>query len=536
MQHESPPDAPPERRISRRELLAGAVALGAGAMLARSWLTRDDDGGDDGGVTVTGIRTIAEENALDGDPNWQIDRPALAGEVAGYAGQVSVARGETLDVYVSTATDGALYDADVYRMGWYGGAGGRRVRWMRDLQGVNQGRWDAARGMQDCASCVVDPDTLLLEANWTRSFGVTIEDDWISGVYVIKLRETATNTASYVIFILRDDASPAPTIVQLPASTWQAHNAWGDASTYGSFGADREYIETTRRAHRVSFDRPYDSAVVPAAVPAVGGGRNYGAGQFFTWEYPFVRWAEANGLPMTYTTSVDVARAGEVLQRHRLFISLGYDAYWTREQRDAVGLARDAGVNLAFLGAHEAYWQSRLEASSSAAPSRVLTAYKDATLDPVARDDPRAATSLFDDAPVSRPASLLSGLAYGAATDPPHQPWRPVNLEHWAFADTGMQEGDALEGLAGPAYNHLPVPEDRPANLEILARSPVTGLLGEDTAITSIFQAANGATVFNAGTLAWSWGLDDWGHEDIGRFSDDRLRRMTRRIIDRLSQ
>lgn len=532
-----PPQEPspdePERRISRRELLAGAIALGAGAMLARSWLTRDD-GGPDGGVGVKGIRTVAEENALDGDQNWQLARPALAGQIAGYAGQVSVTRGETLDVYVSTAASGTVYEADVYRMGWYGGAGGRRVRWMRDLQGVNQGRWDPAGGMQDCASCTVDPDTLLLEANWARSFSVAIEDDWISGVYVIKLRETETGTASYVVFVVRDDNSSAPTIVQLPVNTWQAYNAWGDASTYGAFGADRAYIETTRRAHRVSFARPYDASV--AAQPAMDASRDYGAGRFFTWAYPFVRWAEANGLPMTYTTSVDVALRGDLLQQHKLFISLAHDEYWTREQRDAVDLARDAGVNIAFLGANEAYWQVRLEPSSSAPGARVLTAYKDATLDPVARTDPRAATSLFGEAPVSRPPSLLSGLAYGSTADPPQQPWRPVNTGHWAFEDTGMEEGDVLAGLVGHEYNHLPVPEARPAGLEVLARSPVTGQIGEDTAITSIYEAASGATVFNAGTLAWTWGLDDWGHEDIGRFSDDRLRRMTRRIIDRLSQ
>lgn len=533
MQHDSPSDGTPGRRISRRELLAGAIALGAGAMLARSWLTRDDgdasQGSDTPGVGVEGIRTVAQENALAGDPNWLIERPALAGEIAGYAGQVSVQRGETLDVYVSTAASGAVYEADVYRMGWYGGAGARRVRWMRDLKGASQGRWTPAAGIEDCATCAVDPDTLLVEANWQRSFGIEIEDDWISGVYLIKLRETATDTASYVIFVVRDDASPAPTIVQLSTNTWQAYNVWGDASTYGSFRADREYVAKTRRAYRVSYDRPYD--------PTIQGSRNYGAGEFLTWEYNFIRWAEANGLPMTYTTNVDVSQHGDLVQRHKLFVSLGHDEYWTREQRDAVDRARDAGVNIAFFSGNEAYWQSRLErATSTSVGARVLTVYKDPALDPVARDDPRASTSLFAEAPVSRPQSMLSGLAYGSNTTPAYQPWRPANLDHWVFADTGIVEGDVYEGIVGYEYDHLPVPEERPVGLEIVGRSPVNGFLGDDTAITSVYEAASGATVFAAGTIAWSWGLDDWGHEDIGRFADDRLRRMTRRIIDRLSQ
>ena len=46
----------------------------------------------------------------------------------------------------------------------------------------------------------------------------------------------------------------------------------------------------------------------------------------------------------------------------------------------------------------------------------------------------------------------------------------------------------------------------------------------------------SGATVFAAGTIAWSWGLDDFGHEDRGAFADDRLRRVTANILDRLSR
>ena len=57
---------------------------------------------------------------------------SLIGEIQAYAGQVSVQRGEALDLYVSTMTDGAKYDADIYRMGWYGGAGARfePPRWL----------------------------------------------------------------------------------------------------------------------------------------------------------------------------------------------------------------------------------------------------------------------------------------------------------------------------------------------------------------------------------------------------------------------
>jgi hypothetical protein len=381
--------------------------------------------------------------------------------------------------------------------------------------------------VQDCDACEVDPGTLMVEANWKRSLRIEIDDDWVSGVYLVRLRETETDTAAYAIFVVRDDRSPAPTLVQLSTNTWQAYNAWGDASTYGSFGADRMYVAKSRRAYRVSYDRPYDVRLQ--------GSRNYGAGEFLAWEYNFIRWAESQGLPMTYTTNVDVSERGELLQRHKLFVSLGHDEYWTRQQRDAVEFARDAGVNIAFFGGNEAYWQSRLEASANGVPARVLTVYKDAALDPEARDDPRAATSLFAEAPVSRPQSTLSGVAYGSNTTPAYQAWHPANTDHWIFDGSGIDEGDRFEGIVGYEYDAMAVPDARPVGLQVVGRSPVEGFIGSDTSISALYEAASGATIFAAGTVGWSWGLDDWGHADEGAFADDRLRRVTRNIIDRLS-
>ena len=281
-------------------------------------------------------------------------------------------------------------------MGWYGGAGARVVRSIRNIDGENQGRWDPLRGVQDCKTCKLDPATLLLEANWKRSLQIKVGNDWVSGYYLVRLHELKTDTAAYVVFIVRDDDSPAPILVQASTNTWQAYNTWGDASLYGSFGADRKYVAKTRRAYRVSYDRPYDMTMRDT--------KNYGAGDFFSWEYNFVRWSESRGYDMTYTTNVDVSLRGDLLKKRRLFISLGHDEYWTKQERDAVEAARDAGVNIAFFGGNEAYWQGRIEDSTAGVKARVLTVYKDATLDPQARTNPKETTILFKDPPVSRPA------------------------------------------------------------------------------------------------------------------------------------
>ncbi len=244
--------------LTNKARIAGlAVILLLIVVIATLVLRADSARTPDGTVSLQrDVRTVAEENQLPGSTDWRITRPSLVGEIAGYAGQASVQRGDTLDLYVSTARRGAKYDADIYRMGWYGGAGARVVRSIRNIDGEDQGRWDPLRGVQDCPSCKVDPSTLLLEANWKRSLQIKIDRDWVSGYYLAKLHDVGTGTESYVIFVVRDDASPAPVLVQASTNTWEAYNTWGDASLYGSFGADRKYVAKTRRAYRVSYDRP----------------------------------------------------------------------------------------------------------------------------------------------------------------------------------------------------------------------------------------------------------------------------------------
>lgn len=479
-------------------------------------------------ATQRDVRTVAEENELPGSTDWRITKPSLVGEIAGYAGQASVNRGDKLDLFVSTGKQGAKYGADVYRMGWYGGAGARVVRSIRNIDGEDQGRWDPLRGLQDCRSCKLDPATLLLETNWKRSLQIKVARDWVSGYYLVKLHDDASGTESYVPFVVRDDGSPAPVLVQASTNTWEAYNTWGDASLYGSFGANRRYVEKTRRAYRVSYDRPYDMTIRNT--------KNYGAGDFFSWEYDFVRWAESRGYDMTYTTNVDVSLRGDELKKHRLFVSLGHDEYWTKQQRDAVEAARDAGTNVAFLSGNEAYWQGRLEPSTAGVAARVLTVYKDASLDPMTRTNPKEATIEFKDPPVSRPQSMLSGLAYGSNATPDYQPWRPASTDSWIFSHAGILPGESFPGIVGYEYNHMAVPGERPPGVTIVGSSPVNGFIGSDTAVSAMYTAPSGATVFAAGTVAWSWGLDDFGHEDRGAFADDRLRRVTANILDRLSR
>lgn len=77
--------------------------------------------------------------------------------------------------------------------------------------------------------------------------------------------------------------------------------------------------------------------------------------------YPLIRFLEANGYDVAYTTCVDVAYRPNELDGHKLFISVGHDEYWSGAQRRSVTEARDHGLHLAFLSGNEVYWKTRCD-------------------------------------------------------------------------------------------------------------------------------------------------------------------------------
>ena len=92
-----------------------------------------------------------------------------------------------------------------------------------------------------------------------------------------------------------------------------------------------------------------------------------------------LRFLEANGYDLSYTTDVDTARRGNLIKNHKVFMAVGHDEYWSNEQRSNVEAARDAGVNLAFLTGNEVFWKTRWEPAPTASATdwRTLVCYKE---------------------------------------------------------------------------------------------------------------------------------------------------------------
>ena len=450
------------------------------------------------------------ENGRPGTPDWELTAPATAREIEGYASATSVERGAPIDLYVSTSEP--AYTVDVFRMGWYDGAGARRVAGPIVRPGRSQ------------PMPPPDPATGLVECRWTDPYRLRTADadgPWPSGVYLARLTARPSGRQAYAVFVVRDDARRAALLFQSSVTTFAAYNNWGGRSLYAFNSAGAP-------ARAVSFDRPY--ATNPYGVPLDG------AGDFLRrFEYNAVRWLEREGYDVAYATDVDTHRHADLLPRHRVFLSVGHDEYWTWEMRDHVEAARDHGTHLAFLGANASFWQIRLEPNAAGAPDRTIVGYKaDAAADPVAADPARArrVTGHWRDAPTARPEAAMIGVMYVA--DPVDADVVVDDAAHWAFAGTGLARGGVLPGLLG--YEVDAVAPASPPGLVRLAHSPFALPSGESGyADMTLYRAPSGALVFATGSMYWNWGLDGY---NAPRLHSERVsaaaQRITRNVLGRM--
>src|SRR5437762_134174 len=292
---------------------------------------------------------VVVENQQPGTNAWKITGPVsddTANQIKGYASATSVNQNDSITFYVSVNPIQA-FTMDIYRMGWYGGLGGRLRIHLAGFQGVTQ------------QPCTPDPTTGLIACDWTASEVLTIPSDWTSGVY-LALLTNALGYQTYIIFVVNDGRA-ADFLYQEAINTSEAYNNWPDNGitgkslyTFNSYGPNT--VSGDARAVKVSFDRPFT---------------RMGAGLFLTYGVGVVRWLEQSGYDVTYATDVDTHVGGSaLLQRSRAFLVGGHDEYWTKEMYDAAQGARDAGVNLGFLAADELGWQVRYEASTAGTPNR----------------------------------------------------------------------------------------------------------------------------------------------------------------------
>jgi len=451
---------------------------------------------------------IACENALAGNPasEWDV---AGAGDptIQGFSTDISVNRGQTVSFKIDT--DATNYRLDIYRMGYYGGMGARKVATVTPSVSLPQIQPD----------CLSDDVTGLIDCgNWSVSATWTVPSSAASGIYFARARRTDNGGSSHIVFIVRDDASQSGLVFQTSDTTWQAYNQYGGNSLYvGAPGTN------PGRAYKVSYNRPFTTRETSPED------------WVFNAEYPMVRWLEANGYDVSYATGVDSDRNGARIQQHKIFLSVGHDEYWSGAQRTNVEAARAAGVNLAFFSGNEIFWKTRWENSISAPATsyRTLVSYKEthanAKIDPAGTTvwtgtwaDPRFSPP----ADGGRPQNALSGTEFtvNCCTDTITVPAADGKMRFWRNTAVANQPAGSVAALT-PGTLGYEWDSDldngfRPAGLFRMSDTTVSegGVLldygstygsGVANHALTMYRHASGARVFGAGTVQWSWGLDN---------------------------
>ena len=519
------------------------------------------------------VNSIVRENRLPGDPPTEWDINGWGDPtIQGFGHDISINRGET--IFFKIKTDSTDYRIDIYRMGYYGGMGARRVDTIEPSvklpQHQPEGLRDEATHLYDCG-------------NWAVSASWQVPADATSGIYFARLvrqdsdpagwrtdnsRESPAEAplasphaygalghgrlanalreprASHIYFVVRHDNSNSDILFQTSDTAWQAYNHYGGYCTYGRVNpGNPRGIGIPPRAYKVSYNRPFKT-------------RDYRAvNMVFNAEYPCVRWLEANGYDVTYFTGVDSDRRGEEIRKHRLFLSVGHDEYWSLEQRRHVEAARDASVHLAFFSGNEVFWKTRWEPSTDGEeiPHRTLVTYKEthdnAKIDPVADvwtgtwRDPRP---FNPEGP--QPENALTGTIFTVnawRNDPLIVPAKYAALRFWRNTEVAkFKPGESavlLKGLLGHEWDEDLDNGFRPPGLFHLSETTIDNVpyiqdhgtvydsgtathhltLYRHEAPKSAQQSSNkdgdlenrsGALVFGAGTVQWAWGLD--AHHD----------------------
>lgn len=417
-----------------------------------------------------GLTWVQAENRRPGTTAWRIPDAGVAtdAQLAGWSDRTSVAPGESFGLHVSSRV--GAFTVTVYRLGWYGGDGGREV-WASSPVAGHPG-----------VAPVLGPGRMVV-TGWPTSLRVATQG-WPEGAYLMVLR--AAGRARYVPVTVRSSDTTGRLVLVNAVSTWQAYNAWGGYSLYHGPGGS-----SSNRSLRVSYDRPYDGN---------------GAQSLLNFEQAAIRAAERQGLDLAYLTSWDLDRDGAVLTGARGVVSLGHDEYWSPGMRAAVERARDLGTNLAFLGANAAYWRVRFEAGG-----RVLAGYKDATLDP--RRGSRATTVHWREQPDPEPENSLTGMLYECYPAAGALVVRTPGF--FLFRGTGVRAGSEVAGLAGTEVDRAYPIAGTPRDLQVVAHSPVRcGPLRRTWSDMTYYTAPSGAGVVSTGTMLWVRALrgPDAGH------------------------
>lgn len=414
-----------------------------------------------------GVRSSAvlEENQKPGSTAWRIAPGTSPTAIMGFSNATQAQVGQSVDLYVTTQAPHFIVEA--FRMGWYQGTGARLIWRSGNFRGISQ------------PTCPLDTSVNMVACwNWKISAVMPITLKYPPGDYLLKL-VASNGESSYVPLTIWDPHSTATYVVMNRPLVEQGWNTYGGFSYYAGVGPciiDNSSYPVCNRARVVSFDRPYDSG--------------NGSSDFLTNEYPLVSLMEKEGLDVTYITDITLSTYPDVLAHHKVLISLDHDESWTYEERVALQTAQAHGLNAIFFGAAAMVRHVRLEPSILGLNRQEID-YRNSGEDPLNAKGPASQVTgnTWEVPPASWSPLSQIGVEYSGYLNPNvFVPMVVTDASSWIYHGTGLVNGSSLHDVIASDFDHA-LPSGEPANLEVLAHSPIP--VSEGTASGSTWNGAS---------------------------------------------
>lgn len=357
-----------------------------------------------------------------------------------------------------------------------------------------------------------------------------------SGLYYFRA-STASGRRFSFPWIVAPSRPRAPLAVLASNLTWNAYNAFGGRSNY--IQADGLQSTPTVNARQqlsrfidpergtwgfanyppLSFDRPepFNDIAFDERITDPIEGRQ--ACHLAPAEWRLVGWLEREQIAFDYYAESQLANGELDLDAYRALIIAVHPEYWTREMFERVrSWVFDRGGRLIYLGGNGVNCEVTLNANGS------MTCHNGqiSSLWPAGMGghDSRMAMR-------HRSEASLLGVVFTPAGAMTGAPYRVVDANHWAFAGTGLLDGQLFgerclhQRCPGGASGHETDKRSAqsPTNTHLLARGTNPDDGGAEMVI---FETASGGAVFSVGSINYVASLP----------VDDKIGQVTANVIN----
>ena len=373
---------------------------------------------------------------------------------------------------------------EALRIGWYAGSGARLI-WKSKAMKLKMQRMPIVKNAER-----------MVETHWKTTTTFMVGKDWVPGLYLIASVSPRGAIESVAPLVVRAPLASSKLVLVHSTLTWAAYNTYGGRSLY--LGPGGSVVgRRLERSRIVSMDRPLEGS---------------GALHLDRDGITLVQFLEKEGLNTDQIADIDLHQWPSISQHYNGVVFSGHAEYFTRRMFDSIAADRNQGINLAFLGANNAYWQTRLAASPTGDFRRVIV-YRKTTEDPVTAN--MAVTVEFQDPHVNTPPNLLTGTRTSGvhvfgnlhAVDIPK--WLKIPAKSTINGVSGDTEiNSTVKGAAQPPNVHvlftgkLDFRDTLPSTEEEISRFEKLPI--EETVW---FSTPSGAAVFSASITTWTCNL-----------------------------